>query len=88
MCALSFCRSPISSSSLVIHYLGFLITSSSLNLAVFLHGIFLESPVVFLKFLERFIQDCLASLYLLVFFLASSTTQKQTVPSFVSITYL
>ena len=45
MYASSFCSFPLSSPILVIHYLGFLVTSYCLNLENFLHGLLLKAPV-------------------------------------------
>ena len=69
----NFCRSPLSSSRLVIHSLGFLVASSSLHLENVLLIIFLEAPVVGSCFLERFFHTSLAYPYLLDFFFYSST---------------
>ena len=78
ICTLNFRRSPLSSSSSVINYSGFLVMSSSLHLRNFLRSLVLEAPLVGSTFLESFIHACLASPYLLAFVFASSTIWKKT----------
>ena len=67
MCTLRFCRSPLSSSNLVLHYLRFLVTSYSLYLANVFHTLVLEAPVVGSIFIEILVHASLVSPYLLSF---------------------
>ena len=85
MCTLSFRRSPLSSSSSVIYSLGFLVMSSSFNLANFLLSIVLETPVVGLYFIEFFVHTSSTSLYLIDFVFDYSTICKHAVSSCVTI---
>ena len=63
ICTSIFCRSPLSSSILVINSSGFLVTSSILHLANFLHCFVLKFPVVGSIFLEMFVLYSLTSPY-------------------------
>ena len=67
-----FFRSPLSSSSSVIHSLGFLVKSASSYLANFLRSLVLEAPVVGSNFPQSFVHASLESPYLFTFVFASS----------------
>ena len=75
MCTSSFRRYPLSSSISVIHSLGFLVTSYSFYLEIFLRSLVLEAPVIGSNFIESFVHDSLASTYLFDFVLASSKSE-------------
>ena len=56
-----FCRSLLSNLSLVIHYSGFLVSSSIFRLVNFLLILVLKAPVIDSNLFEIFIRHCLAS---------------------------
>ena len=85
---LNFWRSPISSSSSVIHSWGFLVMSSSSHLVIFLRRLVLQASLVSSNFLQIFVHVTLASPYLLAFVFASSSIWNQTMYSCASISSL
>ena len=85
MCTSIFCESPLSSLTLLISSLGFLVTSSSLHLENFLRSFVLEAPAVGSNFLENFIHASLASLCVFAFVFNSLLIRKYTVSYCLSI---
>ena len=80
--------SPLSSLSLVIRSLGFLVMSHSSLWANFLHSLLLEAPEFGSIFLESFFHTSLVSPFLFTFVFASSNIWKQTVSYCASISSL
>ena len=79
ICILNFCRYPLSSLRLVIHYFGCLVTSYSLNSEHFFHNIVFEYPVVDWNIPASFAHALLVSSYVVAFVFGYCVICKQTI---------